>query len=415
MSSGESNLIPNLLCDIALIWGFSSILNILFDKLKLPKVLGELCTGLLFGIVILFTPEAWWIHNHLSLIRDSEPLMILGELGIILLLFEVGLETELKNIASVGKEALLVALGGVVAPFLMAWGIKALFGFDWSVELTIFIGLVLAATSIGVTARVFQDLKILHTLNAQVVLGAAVLDDIIGLILLSVITAFVQQSEVAVSTGSIVIIILKAILFLAGAVLLGSKLVSPKILPALGRACRHDSLGFLLWVLTFCFLFSYLAYLMGLAPIVGAFAAGITLDPVKIKGLFGETKTVEDYISPIRAILAPIFFVKVGLAINPALIFVSYLPLLLTLVACLSKIVSGWMFLPFKTSINRLLVGVSMMPRGEVGLVVAAIGSQIGLLTDDLYSAVLVAVIATTFIAPLWLQILAKNKEAPAT
>jgi Kef-type K+ transport system membrane component KefB len=183
--------------------------------------------------------------------------------------------------------------------------------------------------------------------------------------------------------------------------------ITGDFIPVISRIGRQDPLSFLLWVLTFCFLFAYLAHLMGLAPIVGAFAAGITLDQIKIKELFGKTKSVEDYIAPIRAVLAPIFFVKVGLAINPSSIFASYLPLLLIVVACASKIVSGWLFLPFKTKMNRLLVGVGMMPRGEVGLVVAAIGSQIGLLDQNIYSAVLTAVIATTFIAPLWLQFLA--------
>jgi Kef-type K+ transport system membrane component KefB len=149
---------------------------------------------------------------------------------------------------------------------------------------------------------------------------------------------------------------------------------------------------------------------MGLAPIIGAFAAGITLDKVRIKDLFGETHSIEDYIAPIRAVLAPIFFVKIGLAIDLHTIL-GWFPLALTAIACFSKLVSGWIFVPFKTKMNRLIVGVGMMPRGEVGLVVAAIGSQIGLLNNNLYSALLIAVIATTFIAPIWLQLLIKKED----
>ena len=401
-----NDVFPNLLIGISAIWGFSKALNLLFDKFKLPAVLGELCTGLLFGIIALFLAQGSWIEQQIAFIRDSEVLEALGELGIILLLFEVGLETELAKIASVGKEALLVALGGVVAPFGGVWLLNLLFGFVWSAQLTLFIGLVLAATSIGVTARVFSDLKILQTFNAQIVLGAAVLDDILGLILLSVISGFVQTASESLSVATIALIVFKAALFLGSAMWIGRK-ITGDFIPVISRIGRQDPLSFLLWVLTFCFLFAYLAHLMGLAPIVGAFAAGITLDQIKIKELFGKIKSVEDYIAPIRAILAPIFFVKVGLAINPSSIFASYLPLLLIVVACASKIVSGWLFLPFKTKMNRLLVGVGMMPRGEVGLAVAAIGSQIGLLDQNIYSAVLTAVIATTFIAPLWLQFLA--------
>lgn len=396
----------SLLIGISAIWGASKVLNLAFDKFKLPAVLGELCTGLIFGIIALMVAQTSLLGQEIDFLRHSEALAALGELGIILLLFEVGLETELEKITAVGKEALLVALGGVAAPFLLTWLLKIVFGFTWSLLLTIFIGLVLAATSIGVTARVFQDLKILQTFNAQIVLGAAVLDDILGLILLSVISGFAQANSV--SAAGIFLIILKAALFLGSSIWLGRK-ITGDFIPAISRIGRQDPLSFLIWVLTFCFLFSYLAHLMGLAPIVGAFAAGMALDHVKIKGLFGETKSVEDYIAPIRAVLAPIFFVKVGLAINPSTIFASSFPLLLTIIACVSKIASGWLFLPFKTNMNRLLVGVGMMPRGEVGLVVAAIGSQIGLLDQNLYSAILVAVIATTFIAPLWLQVLVKK------
>ncbi|MFN5539162.1 MAG: cation:proton antiporter, partial [Candidatus Melainabacteria bacterium] len=186
--------------------------------------------------------------------------------------------------------------------------------------------------------------------------------------------------------------------------------VTGKFIPWISKIGRSDSLGFLIWILTYCFALSYIASLMGLAPIIGAFAAGITLDKVRIKDLFGETHSIEDYIAPIRAILAPIFFVKIGLAIDLHTIL-GWFPFALTVIACFSKLVSGWIFVPFKTKMNRLIVGVGMMPRGEVGLVVAAIGSQIGLLNNNLYSALLIAVIATTFIAPIWLQLIVKKED----
>ncbi|HEY9886310.1 MAG TPA: cation:proton antiporter [Vampirovibrionales bacterium] len=422
-AAGEHISITDLLIGIALIWAASKLLNYFLNKLKLPAVLGELCTGFVFSCILFllvsFTFQAdilfynsldsirsFFLHQF-QFIKNSHVLLILGELGIILLLFEVGLETELKQITSVGKEALLVALGGVVAPFGMAWALEAIFNFGWSTELVLFVGLVLAATSIGVTARVFQDLKVLHTLNAQIVLGAAVIDDVMGLILLSVISAVVRDG--GISVPAVLLITFKSVLFLGVSVWLAPR-VNDHLVPKLNRLSQQDPLSLLIWVLVFCFSLSAIAKFAGLEPIVGAFAAGVVLDHVKLKGLFGETKTIEDFIAPIRSFLAPIFFVNVGFAIDPSSIF-AVLPLLLTFVACISKLVSGWLFLPFKTSMNRLVVGVGMMPRGEVGLVVASIGSQIGLLQGELYSGILVAVILTTLIGPLWLQIILKNQK----
>jgi Kef-type K+ transport system membrane component KefB len=410
--------IAPIILSIALIWGLSKLLNSYLIRFKLPGVLGELFTGLLLGLILLIFPASvdnvrssfgFEIGNFIDSMRTSHALQILGELGILLLLFEVGLETELDEIKAVGKEALLVALGGVVAPFLCAWGFNFAFHLNWSVELILFVGLVLAATSIGVTARVFQDLKALNSLNAQIILGAAVLDDILGLLLLSIISAFVTLGSDSLSMSSIGFIVLKAALFLGSSIWVGHN-VTGKFIPWISKIGRSDSLGFLIWILTYCFALSYIASLMGLAPIIGAFAAGITLDKVRIKDLFGETHSIEDYIAPIRAILAPIFFVKIGLAIDLHTIL-GWFPFALTVIACFSKLVSGWIFVPFKTKMNRLIVGVGMMPRGEVGLVVAAIGSQIGLLNNNLYSALLIAVIATTFIAPIWLQLLVKKED----
>ncbi len=395
--SGDISL-ENLLIQIALIWGISKVLNIFLNKLKLPSVLAELFCGVLFGFILLLSPTNSWFHVQIQSIKQSEILFILGEIGIVLLLFEIGLETELNKIVSVGKEATLVALGGVISPFIFIYLINYIFHFNWDYKLSLFLGLVFAATSIGVTARVFQDLKILNTLNAQIVLGAAVLDDIIGLILLSVLSGLLSNTGSTFSWGDTSFIILKASLFLGLSIWLG------------GKISGSDPWGLMIWVLAFAFILSYLAALAGLAPIIGAFAAGITLDRVKIEDSFGETKKIEDFIAPIIKVLTPIFFVKIGLSIDLKELF-SFLPILLTVVACFSKIISGWLFLPFKTSFNRLIVGVGMVPRGEVGLVIAAIGSQMGILTGNIYSSSLIAVILTTLIAPIWLQIILKSEK----
>lgn len=420
MSTGHgANELPHLLLGLASIFFFSQVLNIFFGRLKLPSVVGDLLTGVMFAIAIVILPDNIWVTSELNYIKSSEFITLLGELGVIILLLEVGLETEINKIVSAGKEATIVALLGVVAPFLCAWGLNIGTGFlldhnanlplqVYSIEEVLFIGLVFAATSIGVTARVFQELQMLGNFNAQIILAAAVIDDILGLILLSVIVGLVQSGSFELL--GISLIIFKAFIFLFLAIWLNPRLTA-KAFPLLGRIGRNEPIVFLIWIVCLCFIFAYLAQFMGLAAIIGAFALGATLDSIAIKNIFGgQQKKVEDYIIPIRAFLVPIFFVKVGISINPEFLF-SWLALILTLLACFSKLIAGWVFDLFKTRVNGLLVGVGMMPRGEVGLVVAQLGLQAGVLKGELYSALLVSIIATTIIAPIWLQYLLKDHK----
>lgn len=418
MSSGHgASELSSLVLGLALIYLVSQVLNILFNKVKLPSVVGDLCAGLLFALGIVYLPSGSFLSEQLSYLKTSEIITMLGELGVIILLLEVGLETEVKKILSTGKEAMLVAIGGVLAPFVCAFALNAGIilcdsqGIDlgispFPIEQVLFIGLVFAATSIGVTARVFQELKMLSNYNSQIILAAAVIDDVLGLIALSVIVGLVKSGHFEIS--NVVLIVVKSIVFLGLALWLNPR-ITAKAFPVLGKIGRKEPLVFMMWILMLCFLFAYLAEFMGLAAIIGAFALGATLDSFSFKDIFGKNHKVEEYIAPIRAFLVPIFFVKVGISIDPVYFF-SLLSLILTVLACISKLASGYLLLPFKTTMNRMLVGIGMMPRGEVGLVVAQIGFQNQVLPSELYSALLVAIIATTIIAPIWLQIVLSKK-----
>ncbi|MDX1917721.1 MAG: cation:proton antiporter [Candidatus Caenarcaniphilales bacterium] len=394
-----------LLLGLTVLLGFAKSLALVLRRLKLPEVVGELSGGILLSLIAALLPVGNFLHDLIDTLKHSEILHLFGEIGILLLLFEIGLETELSKIVAVGREAFLVALGGVVAPFLLAWLLS--FFLHWSVNLTLLVGLVFAATSIGITARVFKDLKALHTIDARVVLGAAVIDDVIGFILLSVIFSLVTEVGSSFNLLSFGLIFVKTSLFFACIVLLANFTSNQTWLQRMGR---NDPLNFLVIVLIFCFGMSYIASLIGIAPIIGAFAAGTMLDKVKITSLLDQKEKVEDFVAPLRAFLAPLFFAMVGLAVEPAYLF-SPLVLVFTLVAVLTKLASSWIFLPFKTGIDRLLVGVGMIPRGEVGLIVVAMGGSYGLIDGELQTCLLGAVIATTLIAPLWLQFLLKSKK----
>lgn len=410
MHGAESVLVNEslgfLLFGLSLVFFITQVFTWISTRFKLPSVVAELLCGVFLAVIFCFLPQENIFHELIFYLKNSKVIEVLGELGIIILLLEVGLETDLKAMISAGKEGTLVALGGVIAPFIFAWLFNAIHPAELSFQQVLFIGLVFAATSIGVTARVFQDLNMLKNFNAQVVLSAAVLDDVLGLVLLSVIFSLVKTGNFDV--WNIFITVFQAVLFIVLAAWLNQKVTS-KTFPFISRFGRKEPLGFLVWILMLCFIFSGIAYWLKLAAIIGAFTLGATLDAFEIEDKDGHKKKVEHYIAPIRAFLVPIFFAKVGLSVEPMHLF-SWTALSMILLASISKISSGWLLVPFKTKIDRLLVGVGMMPRGEVGLVILSIAGQMKLFSAELYSALLVAIIATTIIAPIWLQRLLESR-----
>jgi Kef-type K+ transport system membrane component KefB len=380
-----------------------------------PAVLGELLAGILLGNLHLLG-----IHG-LRGIADSPGVDLLARIGVVVLLFQVGLESTLHQILRVGLTSLLVAVLGVVAPFALGWAVGAwlLPGHAWYTHA--FLGATLCATSVGITARVLQDLGESRSGEARVILGAAVIDDVLGLIILASISgAIIAAGEGTAASGvrPLAGIALKAGGFLVGSLLFGI-LVTPRLFSS---AARLKGSGVLIGVsLAFCFLLSYLAGVAGLAPIVGAFAAGLILEPVHFQK-FGERNIhyLEEGLRPISEFLAPVFFVQMGANVDlPA--FASGeafgLALALTAAAIVGKQVCSLGVL--EKEVNRWAVGFGMIPRGEVGLIFASIGATLVLggerIIDGVtYTAVVVMVIVTTLVTPPLLKSSFQRKRAAA-
>lgn len=418
---------------IAVILLASKISNLL-ERFAQPPVLGELLTGVVFGNLVLV--GVGWFEP----IKENSIISFLAELGVIILLFQVGLESNLAMMRQVGVRAALVAVIGVVVPFVLGTYIIGPFLLpDLGTNEYIFLGAALTATSVGITARVFRDLGRLQDREAQIVLGAAVIDDVLGLIILAVVSAIVTLGSV--SLGVVTWIALKAILFLVGAIILGN-LAAPYIGRGLSMIQFGVGMKFVL-AICFCLIFAFLAGQIGLAPIVGAFAAGLVLDPVHFKHFAGakiiddmkdEIKDaepglkrrlealmdrharhhVEDLIAPLGYFLVPIFFVKTGMEVNLAILFdtqVVMVALGVTAVAFGGKIVSGLV----AGKVRKWIVGWGMVPRGEVGLIFASIGRSLGVVPDRLFSVIVIVVILSTLLTPPILAFLLKRHAGEAT
>ncbi|NUQ01455.1 MAG: cation:proton antiporter, partial [Armatimonadetes bacterium] len=337
---------------------------------------------------------------------------ILARLGVVLLLFMVGLESNLAAMMQVGLSSLLVATVGVVAPFLLGFATSYwLLPGSHDLMVHVFIGATLAATSVGITARVLRELGRLDQPESRIILGAAVIDDVMGLVLLAVVAGSItaQNAGGTLNPLDVVRIAGVALLFLGLAVVVGQRL-APRVF---GLAARLPGEGVLLaTALVVCFLLAGTANLIGLAPIVGAFAAGLLLDRVHYRDfrLRGDEHDVEELIEPLAAFLVPVFFVQMGMTVrlesfaNPAVIGFAAL---LTLAAVLGKQVCGLAVV--ERGLDRVSVGVGMIPRGEVGLIFASIGRSLVLdgqpVVDEVAnSAVVIMVIVTTLVTPPLLQ-----------
>jgi Kef-type K+ transport system membrane component KefB len=347
----------------------------------------------------------------------------LARLGVIILLFEVGLESTIQGMMKVGKSSMLVAVLGVIAPFFLGYGASWIFIKQLPLELAavvppgfslnyvhLFMGSVLCATSVGITARVFKDLKRLQTKEAQIILGAAVIDDVLGLIVLAVVSGIVTSAESGqpMQIGSILRLIGIAVLFLGASLSIGAFLI-PRVIKQIARLRTGGMM--LISALVFCFGLAYLANLAGLAPIVGAFAAGLLLEEVHFRG-FREDVQLEEVIKPVSTFLVPIFFVMMGIQVRLET-FVN-LPVLgvaigITIAAIAGKQVCGFGVL--ERGLDRLSVGIGMIPRGEVGLIFASIGKGLKVMDDATYSAVVIMVIVTTLITPPLLKITLQRQE----
>ncbi len=389
----------------------------LMERIHQPAVLGELILGVVVGNLVLFG-----IHTF-EFLKHDQFIEILSEIGVIILLFEVGLENNLKEMLSVGTSAFLVATAGVVTPFLLGWGVAAVFLPNEPVYIHIFIGATLTATSVGITARVIKDIKKINTKEAKIILGAAVIDDIMGLVVLAIVTGLISAADTGqgINSLSVLFIVFKAVAFIVGALVIGVK-VMPRIFLA---ALNLKGQGILLTIaLAVCFGLAGTAELIGLAGIVGAFAAGVIMEKVHYRGFLERgDHTLEELIYPISIFLVPIFFVRMGLMVDLStfgnmnvLLFAT----ILTIVAIIGKQACSIGIM--EKGLNRLSVGIGMIPRGEVGLIFAKIGhgltvGGLAVVSDATYSAVVIMVIVTTLVTPPFLKrsLLKKSTEFVAT
>lgn len=365
-----------------------------------PAVLGELLAGVVLGNLRLVGLDG------VGFIATSPSVDLLAQLGVLLLLFEVGLESTVGQMLRVGPSALVVAVVGVVVPFALGFGVGEVLLPEASSAAHAFLGATLSATSVGITARVLQDLGRSQTREARVILGAAVIDDVLGLVILAVVTAVIQagNSGTAVSYGGIGVIVAKAAAFLVLSLVIGVY-VSPRLL---GAASRLRGRGALLAVgLALCFFLSWVAARIGLAPIVGAFAAGLVLEDVHWRSFVDRGEHgLEELVHPITGFLVPVFFVVMGMRTDLVAFTepgVAGLAAALTVAAVVGKQVCGLAVL--QRGLDRLSVGIGMVPRGEVGLIFANIG--VGLTSGgspvidrSTFSAVVVMVIVTTLVTP---------------
>lgn len=318
-----------------------------------------------------------------------------SNLGVILLLLMVGLESTVAEMLAVGPRALAVAVAGVVTPFGLGYGASVLLLPAAPPTVALFIGATLCATSVGITARVFKDLGRLQTPDAKLILGAAVIDDVLGLIVLAIVVGIVASG--GVQLGAVARIAILSAIFLGAVIFLGERLVTllMPIMEALDRAHVR-----LLFPLALACAMAWLASQIELASIVGAFAAGLILNESLFPKRDEQQAGIEDMLHPLEAIFAPIFFVLMGMQVNlasflsPATLGIA---LALVVAGVAGKVVAG---LAAGPSADRLTVGLGMVPRGEVGLIFASIGKGIGVVDEGLFSAIVVMVMVTTLLAP---------------
>jgi Kef-type K+ transport system membrane component KefB len=420
-ATDSSMVVAAVLLSLVVIYLASKVGGEFSSRIGLPPVLGELVGGVVVGVSVLHLlvfPEGG-ADSSSSLIMtflqttaglspeatpavfaaQSEVVSVLAELGVIILLFEIGLESNLKDLMAVGIQAMIVAIVGVVVPFTAGTvGLMTLFGID--AVPAIFAGAALTATSIGITSKVLSELGRLNSKEGQIILGAAVIDDVLGIIVLAVVASLAKDG--AVDVGNVIYLIISASGFLLGAIVLGNVFNTSFV--AIADLLKTRG-GLVIPAFIFAFVMAYFAAIIHLEAILGAFAAGLVLEETD------KRKELQRQVSPIADILVPIFFVTVGAktdlgVLNPAiptnregLVMATFL----IVVAIVGKVITGFSVFG-QSQVNRLAIGVGMIPRGEVGLVFAGVGAASGVLSKPLGAAIIMMVILTTFLAPPMLR-----------
>ena len=385
---------------LAVVLAAAKLAGHLAIRMGQPAVLGELVAGVVIGSLDIVG------INWFGAIETSATVEVLARLGVIILLFEVGLESTVADMLRVGLPALMVAVLGVVVPFALGWGVGALILPDRSAYAHAFLGAMLTATSVGITARVLRDLGRSKSAEARVILGAAVIDDVLGLIILAVVTGVIVTANrgESLSFGDTGFILGKALLFLGGSLAFGVY-VAPRIFR---QVSRLEGRGVLLTAaLILCFGLAFTAATIGLAPIVGAYVAGLILEDTHLRDFADQGKQqLERLVFPISTFLVPVFFVLMGMRVDLtafARIHVLLLAALLTVAAIVGKQACALGVLG--RPLDRLSIGIGMIPRGEVGLIFANIGLGLTLagqpvVDGEIFSAAVIMVIVTTMVTP---------------
>jgi Kef-type K+ transport system membrane component KefB len=391
------------LLQLVLILFAARIVGEIAAYLGIPSVIGELLAGVLIG------PSMLGFVNH------SQEIYLLAQIGIILLLFDVGIETDIARLTAAGLKAAVVALVGVILPFLGGFGISY-YAFNYSLLISLFVGCTLTATSIGITLRVLRDLKKQNTHESQIILGAAVLDDILGIIMLAILYEFSISGEVHLwNAGKILIFI--ALFFVIAPI--AAKLITltiekwdqlsaiPGLLPTM--------------IVSLILLFAWTAHVLGAPELLGGFAAGLALSkhfkfPFSQLNLSDEfSHRVETQMNPIVNLFTPIFFVSIGLSLNLKEIewgsaWIWILTGSIFLVALIGKLLSGF-FLYGENRFVKTIVGTAMVPRGEVGLIFASVGLNTEVFKADVYTSLILVIAFTTLLAPFLLKVLYSKKD----
>lgn len=366
----------------------TKIFGVLAQRLGQPSVVGELLAGVLLG------------KSLLGILDPADPVIHdLAQLGVIVLLFEIGLHTDVRSLFKAGPAAMVVAIVGVVIPFSLGYGVCIALGL--AAIPAVVTGAALTATSIGISARTLSDLGQLRTTEGQIVLGAAVLDDIIGLVILSVVAGLVSGR--AVSVGGVALTSAIAVGFIVAALVLGNLFVPP-FFRFVDRVEASGTLG--IAALAFAFLMAALAAMAGSATIIGAFAAGLVLHNTP------QRSRIDSATTSLGHFFVPIFFAVVGAAVElDTLANLRALAIggALIGVGIAGKVIAG--FGPFWFKGRKLLIGVAMIPRGEVGLIFAQMGLATASLTSELYSAIALMVLVTTFVTPPLLALMVRSEQ----
>lgn len=426
-----SLILGSVLMSLVIIYLASKLGGELSNRLNLPPVLGELVGGVLIGVSVfhlIVFPEGGTTVDQSQLINfmnwvspmspetaqalyttQSEVISTLAELGVVILLFEIGLESELEELLRVGPQAAIVAIVGVIAPFSLGTaGLTYFFGVP--AIPAVFAGAALTATSIGITAKVLAELKKISTKEGQIIIGAAVLDDILGIIVLAVVASLAKTGEIQVT--NIIWLVIGAGGFMVATILFGRAIKGV----ITGLMAQMETRGkFLAVSLIFAFILAFIAANIQLEAILGSFAAGLVLAETD------DRHEIQKELLPVADFFVPIFFVCVGAktdlsVLNPAipsnregLIIAAFL----VVVAIFGKLVTGFTLFGSK-DINKVAIGVGMIPRGEVGLVFAGVGAASGALSESTEAAIIMMVIITTFVAPPLLRVAFQKFQPPA-